>query len=175
MRIGTGEWGGRVIDAPRSSTTRPMSDKVRAALFSVLGDISGQVVLDLYAGSGAIGLEALSRGAAQVVLVEQSSSVAAIITKNIRELAAGDLARVINQPVEKWVMSASESKSDLIIADPPYAQIDNRVIDEASQLLNPGGTLVVSHSSKISSPELKSLELVQSKTYGDTALSFYKK
>ena len=175
MRINTGIFGSRTITAPKSALVRPMSDKVRAALFDIVGPIDGIVVLDLYAGSGAVGLEALSRGASRAVLVEGNRSVAAVVRDNVATLGAGDSAEVVNRSVEAWVSSQANPIFDLIIADPPYADINAGSLNEAAWLLLPDGLMVVSHSSKTPSLELKSLQLESMKQYGDTALSFYKR
>ena len=175
MRIGAGDLRGRSIQVPATTTVRPMADKVKAALFNIVGSVGGQIVLDAYAGSGAVGLEALSRGAAQVVFVERSAPVAALIKRNIASLGVSSEAQVINLPVQTWLNRQSQPIFNLIVADPPYAELDVAILDQLADCLASDGIMVVSHSSKIASSELKSLELVQSKTYGDTALSFYKK
>ena len=94
MRVVAGEFGGRRLRAPRGAGTRPTADRVREALFSMLGDVSGARVLDLYAGSGALGIEALSRGAASAVFVERDAQAAATIRRNLDELGTeGDVRR----------------------------------------------------------------------------------
>jgi len=175
MRIIGGSLGGRSIEQPKTDKTRPMSQKVRAAIFDILGDIADYAVLDLYAGSGALGLEAVSRGAAWVVLIESNPKVVAVINKNIAELGLEGTAQTIGLPVGLGLNAIEGLQFNLIIADPPYAALDVSALNQAAEFLTGGGVLVVSHSSKIASPELESLELVQAKTYGDTALSFYKK
>lgn len=174
MRILSGDFKGQAIEQPKTAAVRPISQKARAAIFDVLGDITGFKVLDLYAGSGGVGLESLSRGASQVILVEKNPAVCAVINRNVAKLGVGNRAKVINRSVEGWVNDQNKSELDLIIADPPYVDINSGVLDQSSQKLSPGGILVVSHTSKIASPELKSLELAQAKVYGDSALSFYR-
>lgn len=175
MQILAGEFKGRRIEQPKSEAVRPMSQKVRAALFDVIGSVKGKIVLDLYAGSGAVGLEALSRGAKRVVMIEKNAAVAKVAQANIDKLGLGKDAHCIQIPAESWLETVNEARFDVVLADPPYAQINPQVIERASGLLAGKGILVLSHSSKIESPELKSLELVQHKVYGDTALSFYRK
>jgi 16S rRNA (guanine966-N2)-methyltransferase len=173
MKILAGEFGGRTITRPKTSSVRPMSDKVRAALFNILGDVRELRVLDIYAGSGAVGLEAVSRGAAEVVLVEGSRSVAVHINKTIKDLGVAS-AQTIIEKAEVWVKRA-DGEFDLIVADPPYEKIEAATLDAIAAHLDQEGTFVVSHSSRIAPPALESVSLVDSRTYGDSALSFYKK
>jgi 16S rRNA (guanine966-N2)-methyltransferase len=168
MRILAGQYRGRRIEQPASKTVRPLSEKVRAAIFDVTGAPEGFVMLDAYAGSGAAGFEALSRGAA--------------IERNLDLLGLhwGYLLHVMT--IEKWLALPGNqpetsdrplARYNLIIADPPYAKLDPDILDRLTAFLTPGGALVVSHSSKLASPALPSVILAKQKTYGDTALSFY--
>ncbi|GAB2668498.1 16S rRNA (guanine(966)-N(2))-methyltransferase RsmD [Kribbella swartbergensis] len=122
-RIVGGAAGGRRIAVPPGTGTRPTADRVREALFSSLesefGSFDGLAVLDLYAGSGAIGLEALSRGAARVVLVESDRRAADVIAANVRTVGLPG-ATLLTRPVEKLVTGASPAVFDLVYADPPY-------------------------------------------------------
>ncbi|MFI7066547.1 16S rRNA (guanine(966)-N(2))-methyltransferase RsmD [Kribbella sp. NPDC050124] len=122
-RIVGGAAGGRRIAVPPGTGTRPTADRVREALFSSLesefGSFDGLAVLDLYAGSGAIGLEALSRGASRVVLVESDRRAAEVITANVRTVGLPG-ATVLTRPVEKLVTGAGPAVFDLVYADPPY-------------------------------------------------------
>ena len=155
-----------------------LSDKVRAAIFDVVGDPVSLTVLDAYAGSGAAGFEAASRGAVLVEAIEANARVAKTIAENALGLGL-DWGYVLHQmTVETWLASPKQQENhrryELIIADPPYAQLDSDVLNRLSKFLRPEGVLVVSHSSKLASPLLAGAELVRHKTYGDTALSFYK-
>lgn len=175
MRILAGDYRAREFDQPKSALVRPMSQKARAAIFDVLGSIKGSTVLDLYAGSGAIGLEALSRAATQVVFIEKNAQVAAVIRCNIAKLGVAAQTQVFAGEAKIWLgRSKARVKYDVIVADPPYAELNPTILGRMADILAKDGVLVVSHSSKISSPELKSLQLITSKTYGDTSLSFYK-
>jgi len=178
MRILAGQWRGRGLQQPKSPSVRPMSEKLRAAIFDVLGPVDGLTVLDAYAGSGAAGLEALSRGAILVEAIEANASVARTIEANARTLGA-DWGYLLHQmTVATWLASPRQlpasPRYDVIVADPPYQQLDSDILDRLLSLLQPEGILVVSHSSKLTSPVLESGELVQAKLYGDSALSFYR-
>jgi 16S rRNA (guanine966-N2)-methyltransferase len=171
MRIIAGTLGGQSIKAPAG--IRPMAEKVRGALFNVLGDVKRQNVLDAYAGSGAIGFEALSRGAAQVVALERNAKVARVLEQNRTDLSIEWGHQLYKMSVETWLGSEPPSGFDLIVADPPYDSLEPDIMAKLADLLGPGGTLVVSQSSRIEPFELKQITLRQSKVYGDTALNFY--
>lgn len=177
MKIIAGELGGRPFEQPKTRSVRPLSEKVRAALFDVIGPIDGLAVLDAYAGSGAAGFEAASRGAVLVDAVEANARVARTIQQSAQHLGL-DWGYVLHQmTVETWLASPHQQpparRYGLIIADPPYAQLDREIIQRLARYLAPGGILALSHSSRLT-PELDGLGRVQHKIYGDTALSFYR-
>ena len=178
MKILAGELRGRPLAQPKTRATRPLSDKVRAALFDVAGAPAGQAVLDAYAGSGAAGFEALSRGAVLVDAIEANARVARTIQQNATALGL-DWGYVLHQiTVASWLAAPAQNppapRYGLIIADPPYAQLGPDILNRLATFLTPGGVMVVSHSSKLPSPALESAKLIKQKVYGDTALTFYK-
>lgn len=176
MRITTGSLGGRMVVPPKTTTTRPMADKVRGALFNVVGDVGGMIVLDAYAGSGAIGFEALSRGAERVVAIESGRAAAQALMTNRETLGVGHEYQLANTTVETWIKrnAAASSGFDLVVADPPYDQLQPAVLEKLGSLLEQEGILVVSHSSRLDLPPLVHLDHIDTRNYGDTALSFYK-
>ncbi len=177
MRIISGEFKGRELKGPSSRLTRPLSDKVRGALFNILGDVADWSVLDVYAGTGAVAFEALSRGAKFAEAIESNKSAAKVIQANAKTLNAADRLNLVVSEVEKWLdwpMNKPAERYDLIFADPPYTQLNQLVLIRLSNYLKTEGILAVSHSSKQESPVLEGLELIQTKTYGDSALSFYR-
>lgn len=122
LRIVGGEWRRRVLRFPDAEGLRPTPDRVRETLFNWLGqDLHGLACLDLFAGSGALGLEAASRGADRVVMVEQSPKVAAALAANLRLLGAGDRVELVRQDALKFALSAAPG-FDVIFLDPPYRQ-----------------------------------------------------
>jgi 16S rRNA (guanine966-N2)-methyltransferase len=178
VRILAGQLRGHPLAPPKTRATRPLSDKVRAALFDVTGNPTSLAVLDAYAGSGAAGFEALSRGALLVDAVEANARVARTIQENAIALGL-DWGFVLHQmTVASWLASPSQTppsqRYGLIIADPPYAQLEPDILERLSAFLTSDGVLAVSHSSKLAAPVLESVELAKHKVYGDTALSFYK-
>ncbi len=149
-----------------------MTEKERSALFDILGPIEGAHLLDAYAGSGGLGLEALSRGAADVVGIEVSRVAAATIHDNLKVLGLTHKYRLEQMRVEDWV--GPKTYFDVILAAPPFAVISQTALEHLTSSLADSGVMVVSHTSQIEPLALKSLELVKSKRYGNAALSFYK-
>jgi 16S rRNA (guanine966-N2)-methyltransferase len=177
VKILGGAWRGRPLAQPKTSAVRPLSDKLRAAIFDITGPLQDLTVLDVYAGSGAAGLEALSRGALLVEAIEANSSVCKVIQANARGLGADFSYLLHHMTVATWLASPQQqpavARYDLIIADPPYAQLEDDILERLLAYLKPEGMLVVSHGGKRPSPVLKSGELVRAKIYGDSALSCY--
>ena len=169
MRIIAGEWGGRTIKAPPGRKTRPTTDRIREAWMSALGGwLDGLRVLDLFAGSGALGLEALSRGAARAIFVERSRKALGALEANIDSLGAGDRSRVVRADVFSVLDRWPRADVDLALADPPY---DRRY---ASRLLDRfhrapfAGELWVEHRSDESLPDIPGL---RHRRYGDTTIT----
>ena len=177
MKILSGTHGGRPIAQPPGTTTRPLSEKVRAAIFDIVGHPTGLVVLDAYAGSGAAGFEALSRGAMMVEAIESHPRVARTIDANAATLDLTTTYILHTVTVETWLAAPAQNpptaRYGLIIADPPYAKLEPDIIAKLISFLTPDGILVLSHTSRQPSPELANASLIKTKTYGDTALSFY--
>jgi 16S rRNA (guanine966-N2)-methyltransferase len=182
-RIISGLAGGRRIRTPPGSGTRPTSDRVREALFSRLEHmdvLQNAKVLDLYAGSGALGLEAASRGAASVVLVESQWSAVSVIRKNIAELGLGGVS-VRADTVEKALMGGpalDDERADLVLADPPYDVTDHDLGDVltllvAHQWLSEDAFVVVERSARSPQPRWpEGLTGAGERRYGDTKMWF---
>jgi 16S rRNA (guanine966-N2)-methyltransferase len=178
-RIIAGRAGGRRLATPQGSDTRPTSDRVREALFSALeswaGSLEGLRFLDLYAGSGAIGLEAWSRGAAEVVLVESDRRTASLISRNVREVGCGD-ARVLAQSVTSALAGTPDGPFDVVFADPPYPLSDEAVAADLAALVAGGwladdALVVVERGRRSPEPAWPDgLEGTRSKKYGETIL-----
>ena len=176
-RIIAGSFRGRRLAAPAQST-RPTSDRVREAIASMLGsrtDIADARVLDLYAGTGALALEALSRGAGQAVLVEADRKAAAVARENIAGCGAGDRARVVQRTAESFLAAPSSSVFDLVFLDPPYALSADAVTEVLAALpphLAPGAWVVLERASRDEDPRWPdALEEVARKDYGDTTVT----
>jgi 16S rRNA (guanine(966)-N(2))-methyltransferase RsmD len=154
-RIVAGEHGGRRLVVPAGRDTRPTSDRVREALFSTLEStpgLAGSRFADLFAGSGAVGLEALSRGAAHVLLVESDARAARVVRDNIAALKAGARVRLVTDRVERVVAGAPDEPYDVVFADPPYDVPGERVTELLDALakgwLAPGAVVVVERSAR---------------------------
>ncbi len=177
-RIIGGSVGGRRIRTPEGSATRPTTDRVREALFSSLeaqlGSLTGLRVLDLYAGSGALGLEALSRGAAALTAVESDRRTARLVADNAREL--GLAAEVVGQPVARVLALSPERPYDLVLADPPYAFPNPEVEHVLGLLLTRGwlaaeALLVLERPARAPEPTWpEGVSEVRSRRYGETML-----
>lgn len=175
MRVIAGRLGGRSFNSPRGHRTHPMSEKVRGAMFAVLGDIQGLTVLDAFAGSGATAIEAISRGAAGAVAVEADKGAHRAITENIKTLGLDDQIKAVKAFVGAWSTRSQAQQFDLIFADPPYDAIAYKDLEKLPRHLKDGGTFILSWPGHDSVPKLSGLQPVQTKDYGDAQLAFYQK
>lgn len=174
MRVIAGIHGGRELVAPRGLGTRPTSDRVREALFSILADVSGARVLDLFAGSGALAIEAVSRGAAEATLVDSSGRAISAIRRNLHGL--GMQAAVHRQTASRFLERArvDARQYDLVFLDPPYRQAGSfsRELTAALVPVLAAGARVVAESDRRDPLEL-ALELVDERRYGDTLIRIH--
>jgi 16S rRNA (guanine966-N2)-methyltransferase len=179
-RIIGGTAGGRRIEAPRGTSTRPSSDRVREALFSAIeswcGSLQGLRFLDLYAGSGAVGLEAWSRGAGIVTLVEQNRRTAALIAANAKVLGFAR-ADVVAAPVAATLLRPPSAPYDVVFLDPPYPTSAEEVDDNLARLTEewivPGGMVVVERSSRTRGPVFpEGFTDLRDRRYGETTLHY---
>lgn len=175
MRVIAGYLGGRTFASPRGHRTHPMSDKMRGAIFGVLGDIKGLNVLDAFAGSGALSFEAISRGAKTAVVIEVDKSAHAVIKDNIKSLGLEGRVKAVRAFAGAWSTRNQAQLFDLVFLDPPWDDLPYRDIDKLPRHLAPGGVLVLSWPGKIKPPKFEGFEGVQDKQYGDGQLVFYRK
>jgi 16S rRNA (guanine966-N2)-methyltransferase len=176
MRVIAGELKGQRLVAPRGWKVRPTSDRVREAIFSALGDVAGARVLDLYCGTGALAIEALSRGASSAVLVDRDTRPA---LGNVERLGLGERTELIRSHVERWLPdSAREGEGhafDLVFVDAPYRLADRvgqALNTHLPQLLAVGGRAVI--ESGAGQPlRIESLERLRQRRYGAADVSFY--
>ncbi|HEX7843875.1 MAG TPA: 16S rRNA (guanine(966)-N(2))-methyltransferase RsmD [Kofleriaceae bacterium] len=180
MRIVGGTLGGRVLRAPGGAATRPTSEKVREAMFGILGSILGSIegahVLDLFAGTGALGIEALSRGAAHATFVDSARPAVAAIRGNLRALGLEDRAAVIAGDAVSAVRQAPAAPWRLVFVDPPYrSDLAARAVTALPPgHLAPGAVIVIEHDRHNPPPEtLGSLLRTDQRRYGDTLISFF--
>jgi 16S rRNA (guanine966-N2)-methyltransferase len=180
MRLTGGSDRGRKLRAPRGNGTRPTASRVREAIFNILGPAPEAPVLDLYAGTGALGLEALSRGASKVVFVEREARALTALHRNVRELGLSDRAVVLGTKVQPALARLAEAGERFawVFVDPPYANAGAEQTLEllaGSGVLAPGAVVVFEHDKRRVPPDSAGdLYLADRRFYGDTGVSFYR-
>jgi len=189
MRIIAGTHGGRkIFTIPKDKFVKPISGRIRQSLFDMLRPyVTGATFLDLYAGTGAVGLEALSRGAAKAVFVEKDGLCMKVIEKNIAQLGFAEKAKALKADVLsglKWLEHFADYKGyDIVFMGPPYRTEENlplsysyetlRLLAEAG-IANPGSVIVCQHHKKEDVPTPEGLEHTRREKYGDTTVDFYR-
>lgn len=180
MRITGGEVKGRTLRFPSGSKERPTSDFLRETLFNLLDSLEGKSFLDLYAGSGSVGLEAASRGAKEVYFVEKNIKLAAIIEKNIQSCCFEKNCFVIAKDIKQGLsdLLKTKYKIDIIFADPPY---NRNLVQTTLDLLNKNqffgsnSLLIIQHSTReIFTGDANNIFMTDQRKYGDNALTFFK-
>jgi len=175
MRVISGWLGGQNFESPHGHRTHPMSEKIRGAIFGALGDIKGLRVLDAFAGSGALAIEAISRGASSAVAIEVDKGAHAIIAVNIKKLGIDDRVKAVRAFANAWSTRHQAEFFDVIFVDPPYDNIPWRDLKVLPRHLSDTGTLVLSWPGKEEALKFNGLQIVQQKVYGDAQLVFYQK
>ena len=176
LRNIAGEFGGRWISADVARATHPMGDRVRSALFAMLesrGGLQGARVLDAFAGTGALGFEALSRGADSVVFLERDKTAARVIKVNITTLSVENQAKVIQSGVAGWTNTSQDDKFDIIFADPPYHDTQFSTVAKLAKYLRPEGLMILSYPGRETVPDLDGVVVVDNRIYGEAALALF--
>ena len=183
MRITSGEFGGRLLKVPKTGDVRPTQDRVREALFSMLQThLAGADFLDLFAGTGSVGLEAISRGAKSATFVEINPKHLAILGENAK-MASGKAAAVktVRMDAVKFVANYSGGGFDIVFADPPYLMGETMGYGEMLQnlmsrnVVKPGGLFIAEMTSAQAADRSSGWELVRERTYGKTRLAIWKR
>jgi 16S rRNA (guanine(966)-N(2))-methyltransferase RsmD len=177
MRIIAGRYKGRRLKTPTWAGLRPTSDRLRETLFDILADkVDGAFVLDGYAGTGAVGIEALSRGAARVVFVEHAPRAAALIAENLRHCGIAEGCAIMRADLGRLSHPGGSRTFDLILLDPPYDGVDlEAAVRQAASWLSAAGVLVLEHARRrVSPPRAGGLARTRVVQVGDSALSFYR-
>jgi 16S rRNA (guanine(966)-N(2))-methyltransferase RsmD len=175
-RIIAGRFRGRRLRTPTGSATRPTGDRMKESLYNVLGDrVAGTRVLDLYAGSGALGLEALSRGAARVVFVETAPAALVALDANATTLGVGAEVEVVRDDALRYLARVRAAAFDLVLADPPYALgVESALLERSGDVLVPGGMLVLQHHRRWQAPDgLAGWTRLRARRFGDTVIDFF--
>lgn len=175
MRIIAGTLGGRQFESPKSFKTHPMSDKIRGALFNILGDIEGLVVLDAFAGSGAIGFEAASRGAAAITVIDNDRTAQRVVAANIQSLGLAGRVSLIKASAGAWLQTNPRTRFDIVICDPPYNDLQPSLLKRLTSTVKDEGVFVLSWPTGVELPEFPGLTLVDTRQYGDASLTFYRR
>lgn len=175
LRIVAGELGGRFFDSPATPVTHPMGERIRAALFNSLGDITGQTVLEPFAGSGALSFEALSRGAQSSLLLERDKRAQSAIIRNIVALGLAQKATLVKANCRQWSETNPQVQFDLLLVDPPYYDMQLSTVTLLIRHLKSKGLMVLSYQGRGSAPTVNGVVVVRTKLYGDAALAFYRK
>jgi 16S rRNA (guanine966-N2)-methyltransferase len=177
VRVIAGRFGGRRLSAPRGARTRPTADRVRESLFSVLGNLEGARVLDLFAGSGALGIEALSRGAAEATFVDSAPVALRALRENLAALEIGaEAAEVRRADARAFLRTARKSgrQYDLVFVDPPYrraAALASELERDLPAVLSPGARVAVETGRQ--APLDLALPLLDERRYGDTLIRIH--
>ena len=178
MRVIGGRLGGRRLKAPRGTVTRPTSDRVREALFAMLGELEGATVLDLFAGAGALGIEALSRGAVRAVFVERDPAAVRVLTANLAGLGLGPREAVVRRADALRALRSARAREetyDLVFIDPPYGQARQwgpPLGTVLPSLLRPAARIVV-ESDRRAPLELQAA-VERERRYGDTSITIHR-
>ena len=177
VRLISGKYGGRVIDSPDTGKTHPMGERIRNALFNSIADlIDDAEVLDAFAGSGAVGFEALSRGSSYVTFLEKDRTAQKVISANIKLLGCGGRVRLVSSPVASWSANNQDKLFDLIFADPPYHDIQLSTVERLFSHLKPGGTMILSHPGRGEALSgTKGIVVVDNRSYGNACLTFFRR
>ncbi len=174
MRVIAGNLGGQVFQAPKGFTTHPMSERIRGSLFNILGDLTGQSVWDVFAGSGALGFEALSRGAQHITFTERDRKAAKVLQANIEGLKIRKHCAAVATTASNWSRTNVEKKFNLILCDAPYNDPQFSTVFAQINHLQPNGLMVVSYSGRDQLPTVNGVVVVDNRNYGDAALVFYR-
>jgi 16S rRNA (guanine966-N2)-methyltransferase len=182
VRVIAGKFGSRRLKTPKTLRVRPTSDRLRETLFNILGPaVEDSLFVDVYAGTGAVGIEAISRGAREVIWIESHAKTAQLICENLKSLQILSGVEVIEHPALRALerLAARHLMADFIFLDPPYDKTEEHslVLDflDSSHLVAPLGMVIVEHRKKMELPgRLNRLERTRLVEQGDAALSFYR-
>jgi 16S rRNA (guanine966-N2)-methyltransferase len=176
LRIVAGKYGGRTIKAPSGGLTHPMSERIRGSLFNILSEkVVGAIVLDAFAGTGSLGLEAMSRGAKCATFIERDKLANRILDENIKTLGLENNVMRGRMGLSTWIDDNLSDLYDIIFVDPPYNDMQFAVVSKLANILSDSGVLILSHSKRVIVPNFDGLKLVDHRNYGDAEISFYNK
>lgn len=176
LRIISGQFGGRVIQAPVGEITHPMGERVRGAMFNIIGDeIEGADILDAFAGTGSLGLESLSRGASSATFIERDRAAYKILAENIKLLRVDKTTTLVQIGLDGWISKNQDRLYDVIFVDPPYNNLQLSTVSRLIGLLKPNGLMILSYPGRGEEPSIMGVVVVDNRSYGNAALTFYRR
>lgn len=176
MRIISGKFGGRTIQAPAGKVTHPMSDRVRGSMFSIICDeIQDAEVLDAFAGTGSLGLEAISRGAVSATFVERDRQANLALMENIKKLGVENITTLVQLGLNTWIDKNQNKSYDVIFVDPPYDNLQLSTVSRLVGLLKPNGLMILSYPGRGEVPSIMGVVVVDNRSYGNAGLTLYRK
>jgi len=175
MRIIAGELKGLHFDSPKNPKTHPMSEKMRGAMFNVLGEVDDMTVYDAYGGSGALAFEAISRGAKNATITDIDKHAWAVIKANIDKLNIANRVKAIRANALSWSENNYTTQFDIVLCDPPYLAVKQNQLTQLAQNVRHKGLMVISLPSNMPLPKFEDMVLERDSDYGDGSLAFYRK
>ncbi len=175
MRIISGSLKGRVLADPKSHRTHPMSEKIRGALFNVLGSLEDMTVLDAFTGSGAIAIEAVSRGATHVTAIDNDLDAYKCAQANVIHAGLQDTIDVLRTNTKSWSNNNLNKYFDIVIADAPFDTVNDALLEKVGRHVKSHGLLVLSIPGDYKARKNADFTLISQKDHGDATLAFYRK
>lgn len=176
LRIISGKYGGRTIQSPGSAVTHPMSEMIRNAIFNIIGpDIKQADVLDAFAGTGSLGIEAISRGASSVIFIERDRHTFEVLQQNISTLGINDGATCVQIGLSTWIEKNQGNFYDIIFADPPFTDTQLSTVTKLLGMLKPNGLMLLSYPGSSEVPSVNGFVVVDNRRYGNAALAIYRR
>ena len=176
LRIISGRFGGRIIQAPDGQLTHPMSERVRGSLFNIIAKkLEGAMVLDAFAGTGSLRLESLSRGADHATFIERDRVASKILSENIHTLGVESSTTAVQVGLRTWIDKHLDNSYDIIFADPPYNDLQLSTVSGLVSLLKTNGLMVLSYPGRSELPAVNGVVVVDNRNYGTSVLAFYRK
>lgn len=173
MRIIAGTYGSRIIKAPRGFVAHPMGDRIKTALFNSLGDLTGLEVWDAFAGSGALAIEAVSRGASYALATERDPRVYQTAKENVEKLRITKID-VVKASARAWGKNNVDKQFDIILCDPPYNDVQLSTVFALKNHLKPNGLMVLSYPGRDEIPVADGVVVVDNRNYGTAAIAYYR-
>lgn len=175
MRVISGSLKGRILADPKGHRTHPMSEKIRGALFNALGEIEGLTVLDAFTGTGAVAVEAVSRGAKSVIAIDYDKEAFLCASGNIQSLKLEATITVLKVNAKSWSNNNQNKEFDIVIADPPFDEVNDAILEKLHRQVKKNGLFVLSVPSDYKPRKNDTLTEIAEREYGDAKLLFFRK